>query len=367
MKRMLYGLLALTLALLLAGCAQKAEVVEAPELLEPVGVKVDTAVVERGDLFTLSSYEGSLVAAAEELSFEIDGQIKNVFVWPGKHVEAGDVLFELDQEPLEERMASLSRQIDYIESNGVYDDAAAEIDLELLEMRLEKLRGDGADETALELAQLDIEQARLDLKQAQETRALSLSSLKEELKIISADYGRNLLVAPFSGHVFYLNALTEGTSVQADKTVAYIANPDDITLTISDYLSENKLARADYYALIGGKRYEIEHEPMTLQEMTSILLSSRSLPTHFRVTGPAEDMADIGAGQYAVVCLESGRIEDALFIPMLALYTAGNERYVYVQTDEGRERRTVTVGATNGLNAQILDGLAEGEIVYVKE
>ena len=52
---------------------------------------------------------------------------------------------------------------------------------------------------------------------------------------------------------------------------------------------------------------------------------------------------------------------------MLALYTAGNERYVYVQTDEGRERRTVTVGATNGLNAQILDGLAEGEIVYVKE
>ena len=97
MKRMLYGLLALTLALLLAGCAQKAEVVEAPELLEPVGVKVDTAVVERGDLFTLSSYEGSLVAAAEELSFEIDGQIKNVFVWPGKHVEAGDVLFELER------------------------------------------------------------------------------------------------------------------------------------------------------------------------------------------------------------------------------------------------------------------------------
>ncbi|MBO4298605.1 MAG: biotin/lipoyl-binding protein [Clostridia bacterium] len=367
MKRMLYGLPALVLALLLGGCAQETAVQEAPALLEPVGVKVDTAVVERSDLYTVSAYEGSLVAAAEELYFEIDGRIGNVYVWPGKWVEAGDVLFELDQTDLEERITSLNRQIDYIEANGVYDDAAAEIDIELLQIKLEKLRGEGAGETAIELAELDIEEARQNLRQAQETRALSASSLREELKLISADYGRNQLTAPFSGHVFYLSEIREGTQVQADKTVAYIANPNDMTLVISDYLSENKLARANYYALIGSKRYEIAHEPMTLQEMTSIILSGNSLPTRFRVVGPEEDLSDICAGQYAVVCLESGRIEDALHIPMGALYTAGSERYVYVQTEDGRERRTVRVGATNGLDAQIVEGLAEGEIVYVKE
>ena len=368
MKRLLFGLLAALLALApLTGCTRQDAIQQPPELLEPVGVKVDTAVVTRSDLYKTSVYEGSLVAKAEELSFEIDGRISEVFVWPGKWVEEGELLFTLDQTALEERMAALRRQIDYIEGNGAYDDAAAEIDIELLQMRLEKLRADGADEKTLALAEMDVEQARLDLKQAQELRALSSSSLKEELKLLSADYGRNELRAPFSGNVFYLGTLVEGTAVQADKTVAYIANPDDLTLTISDYLSENKLAYSDYYALIGGKRYELTHVPMTLKEMTSILLSSRSLPTHFRVSGPEEDLPDVSAGMYAVVCLEGGKVEDALIIPMGALYSAGGERYVYVQTENGRERRTVTVGVTNGLDAQITEGLTEGEIVYVKE
>ena len=173
--------------------------------------------------------------------------------------------------------------------------------------------------------------------------------------------------APFAGNVFYLGNVVEGTSVQADKTVAYIANPNDLTLVISDYISENKLAHAVWYALVGGKRYELEHEPMTLKEMTSILLSGRSLPTRFRVVGPEEDMDELAAGLYAAVCLENGRVEDALIVPMGALYSAGGERYVYVQTENGRERRTVTVGVTNGLDAQITEGLSEGEIVYVKE
>ena len=125
MKRMLYAL-ALTAALTLAGCASPAEAPEVPDLLEPVGVKVDTAEVVRGSLYKTTAYEGSLVAAAEELSFEIDGRISEVHVWPGKWVEEGELLFELDQTALEERMASLQRQLEYIEANGAYDDAAAE-------------------------------------------------------------------------------------------------------------------------------------------------------------------------------------------------------------------------------------------------
>ena len=367
-KKTLTALLAALLALSLPGCALRPDAQSVPALIEPVGVKVDTAVATRGTLYTTSAYEGSLVAAAEELSFEIDGKIGEVNVWPGKWVEEGELLFSLDQSELGKRIASLERQLDYVESNGAYDDAAAEIDIELLDMRLEKLVADGADGKAIDLARLDLEQARLDLRQAKELRALSADSMREELKLLRADYGRNELRAPFPGHVFYLETLVEGTSVQANKTVAYIANPDDLTLTISTYLGENKLARATYYALIGGKKYEIEHVPMTLQEMTSILLSSRSLPTHFRVTGPAEDLGEVSAGQYAAVCLETGRVEDALLIPMGALYYASGERYVYVQTEDGgRERRTVTMGLTNGLDAQITEGLAEGEIVYVKE
>ena len=368
MKKTLSVLLAALLAASLSACAPRQDAASAPALMEPVGVKVDTAVATRGTLYTAAAYEGSVVAAAEELSFEIDGTIGQVNVWPGKWVEAGELLFSLDQTELGKRIASLERQLEYLEANGAYDDAAAEIDIELMDLRLEALIAENADEKTLDLARLDLEQARLDLRQAQELRALSADSTRQELRLLKADYGRNELRAPFSGHVFYLESLVEGTQVQANKAVAYIANPEDLTLTVSTYLSENKLARAVCYALIGGKRYEIEHIPMTMQEMTSILLSSRALPTHFRVTGPAEDLPEVSAGMYAEVCLETGRMEDALLIPMGALYYASGERYVYVQTaDGGRERRTVTMGLTNGLEAQITEGLAEGEIVYVKE
>ena len=367
MKRMLCGA-AVLLAVLLAGCARQSAPQEVPELLEPVGVKVDTAVVTRADLYTTTVYEGSVVAAAEELSFSIDGKISVVNVWPGKWVEEGDLLFILDQTALEKNMASLQRQIDYMKANGVYDDAAAEMDIELLEMKREKLRGDGADEQALALADLDIEEARQALRQAQEMRALSLSALQEQLKTISADYGRNELRAPFTGNVFYLGNLVEGTSVQADKTVAYIANPDDLTLVITSYLNTDRLIPGSYYALIGGKRYEIEPQPMSMQEMTALLLAGETLPTRFRIVGPEEDLGEVTAGLYAVVCVEGSRVEDALVVPMGALYSAGSERYVYVQTEDGgRERRAVTVGRNNRLDVQILEGLSEGEVVYVKE
>jgi len=365
MKRMLYGLLAA--ALLLAGCAQQ-PADEPPALLEPVGVKTDTAVVTRGDLYTVSVYDGSIIAAAEELRFDIDGKISRVSVWPGKWVEAGELLFELDQTQVEKRMEALRRQIDYATTDGAYNDAAADIDIELLERRLEKLRSSGeADEQTVALARLDVEQAKLDLKQAQEMRSLSISALQEELNLLEAEYGRNTIVAPFSGNVFYLDSLVEGTSVQAEKTVAYIANPNDLTMVISTYMAENRLQTSNYYALIGDKRYEVAYEPMSREEMTSILLSGESLPTRFRVVGPEEDLDGVKAGMYAALCVESGRVEDALYVPMGALYSSAGERYVYVQTEDGRERRTVSVGLSNGIDMQITDGLAEGEIVFVKE
>ncbi len=365
MKRLLC--LALAAALLLCGCAPRQETEEAPELLEPVGAKSDTAVVTRGDLYTLTMAEGSIVAAAEELSFEIDGTIGVIHVWPGKWVEEGEALMELDQTSLKERMDQLERQIEYANVNGAYDDALAEADIEMLELTLSRLRANGqADRRSIELAELNVTEARQNLRQAQELRALSTSILKEEYDQLAADYGRNVLRAPFAGNVFSQN-LTEGTSVQAEKTVAYIADPTDLTMVVSEYVSDAKLAAGRYYALIGGREYELEYEPMTREEMSAIILSGQSLTTRFRVVGPEDALSEVHAGEYAVLCVESGRINDVLMVPAGALYSSAGGRYVYVQTENGRERRDVDIGRTNGLMTEITGGLAEGDIVYVKE
>ena len=54
---------------------------------------------------------------------------------------------------------------------------------------------------------------------------------------------------------------------------------------------------------------------------------------------------------------------DVLQIPLSALFRTGNAWAVFV-IEEGRaQRRTVKVGKLNGISAQIVEGLVEGESV----
>ena len=54
-------------------------------------------------------------------------------------------------------------------------------------------------------------------------------------------------------------------------------------------------------------------------------------------------------------------------VPFNALYRDEKGRYVYKIVDGERVRCNVTVGITNDVEAEILEGLREGDVVYVKE
>ncbi len=359
-------LLCAALALVLTGCATK-QSEPVPELLKPIGAKTDTAEVVRGELYTTTMYEGSVEARTEELSFEINGTIGTMNVYLGKWVEEGDILMELDQTARKEQMENLQAQIDYIEANGEYDDAIANVGIDFLKVDMEELIANGRSQWRRDLKQLEIDEAEMALQQAQELRALSVEELQAQLDVLNEDLGRNTIVAPCSGHVYYDPGLRVGSTVLAQKAVLYITDPNDLRFTIPNYVGEMELASSRYYALIGGQRCEVEYIPLEREEMSSILLSGSRLPTHFRVTGPEEALEKISAGESGAFCMEKGYIADALLIPVGALHNSSGELYVYVITDEGQEKRVVSIGGRNGIVVQILDGLEEGELVYVRE
>ena len=88
-------ILALVLALgCFAGC--QSENSAAPELLEPVGVRMDTAEVQYGDIYTIKVFGGSVVPYVEDLDFQVDGYLGEVLVNIGDTVEAGQPLVRLD-------------------------------------------------------------------------------------------------------------------------------------------------------------------------------------------------------------------------------------------------------------------------------
>ena len=82
-KKTLSAVLVAALLLLpLSGCGgMKAP--EAPELLEPKGVTLDTAAVRRGLIQTVTAYEGLVLPAVRELSFTVSGVMTGVNVCAG--------------------------------------------------------------------------------------------------------------------------------------------------------------------------------------------------------------------------------------------------------------------------------------------
>jgi multidrug efflux pump subunit AcrA (membrane-fusion protein) len=59
-------------------------------------------------------------------------------------------------------------------------------------------------------------------------------------------------------------------------------------------------------------------------------------------------------------------VPQAVTVPINAVKTEGAESFVYLITEDGTQmRKTVKVGIKTTSAAQIIDGLEEGDIVYV--
>jgi len=102
---------------------------------------------------------------------------------------------------------------------------------------------------------------------------------------------------------------------------------------------------------------------MDEQEYLSKVLAGEVMNTYFML----EDTATVKAGQHVVLKLLDDYKQDVLVVPVNAIYRDERGDYVYRVADGQRTRQDVTVGITTDLEAEILEGLEEGAIVYVQE
>jgi multidrug efflux pump subunit AcrA (membrane-fusion protein) len=87
------------------------------------------------------------------------------------------------------------------------------------------------------------------------------------------------------------------------------------------------------------------------------------LPVFFEI----DNTGEIIPGSVVEVYLHSGAIESALVIPVTALIEEQGKFYAYVQTaGESFEKRELTLGATDGIAVQVLNGIQKDERVVIK-
>jgi len=359
-KRIL--ILGLLCAAIFAGCAGKP--VTAPPLREPIGIRQDKAVAYIGDIYDVEQFDSAVVPYVQELSFEMDGTVKNVHFYPGMEVKKGDLLVELDMSEVEVQAQLLEEELEHNRKTAAYEDTTAQLDIALLQVELKELRAQGASATDIKLKENEIARKQAALRQTQQLRELDTQARQEELKKLNTALERDALYAPFSGQILYSDALSAGTQVKAYDPIVFLADNTKLQLC-GEYIKPIQLERADLVvAHIGDTQYEIAEAAMK-EEQNAALAAGKDPETRFDFLTPESLEGRVEAGEYAAILVYTEYIRDALLIPRDAVQKDAAGSYVYVEEDGSRVRRQVELGkVTDGL-AQIKAGLQEGEIVYV--
>lgn len=368
-KRILSGLIIGALLTGIAGCSAKEEAVPVPELIDPVGVDVDTAVVKKMDLSSINSYQGEVIPDMKGVYFANSGQVGAVKVEIGDRVKKGQLLATLSgsETSVKELKSDLSAQLDEnTELNESAKSKIAQMGIELKKIKKQRAKAKTAKEKSnLKKQQIakeeEIKTEKLRLKMQKQTQNQHIRELKSDIQSAMKTSKMNKLYAPVNGEVITKN-LAPGDFVTGGVSVLTIADMDK-TKIYTEYIGSSVLEKASgYVATINGKQYPVTVEE---QEISQLEIEMGNLPTGTYFNYKKDN--NVSVGDSVVLEFYNNATDDALVIPTNAVYKEKSERYVYRMDGDARKKVIVTTGTVTDAYTQILTGLKEGDVVYVQD
>lgn len=298
---------------------------------ESAPVKVITMLVEPRELkdkinlpAVIESFENLWVKS------EVSGQVVDIPVREGQFVKKGQLLVKLDERDYKLRLES-------IEAN--YE--LALLDNERISNLAEKRIAAASD---------------LDKINAQ------LKTLKSQLNESKLALERTNIKAPISGRLNEIEAKI-GDWMGVDKPVAQILQIGNVKVTVgipeSDVADVFDMEGADITieALgnrsVKGKKVFLSRSPGNLARLYNLELvvpnpDGRILP-----------------GMFARVEIIKGIYEDAIVVPLYAVITKQDEKFVYVEKDGRVEKRNVELGLISGWEILVINGLEAGDHLII--
>jgi RND family efflux transporter MFP subunit len=262
-----------------------------------------------------------------------------------------EIKAEYDQAVANVEYCSSYTDLEKQEIEATYE--IAKIDLAQKEEAYNTLdENDGLDPDQLTLLQAKLDNAQIQLESAQE----KLDGMT--------------LVAPIDGTVSAVNG--QVGDIVSTNTFITIVNMDPMTITA--YIDENDLDIVE----VGEPATIVFDSFPNVTLIGTVALINPELQTmdQYNVVEVTINVDNYDAlmdkvmpiGMSATVEIIQDSIEDALMVPVESLYALDDEGSYGVLVADGSENGTmtpVTVGLTNGTFIQILDGLEEGDTIYV--
>jgi HlyD family secretion protein len=361
----------------------------------PRPVPVDLGAVTRGTVRVTVGDEGrTRVKEIYVVSAPITGRARRIEIHVGDPVVADETLLATIQETqptfLDVRSKSKAqaevKAAEAAKALAQAEVARAKAELEFARTDLNRARSLAArgniSQRALDRAELEVKTREAALATAEASLRVRIFEFETALAaLIEPGQGAALadvetrccvkVLAPVNGRVLRVLHESEGV-VEAGTPLIEIGDPRELEVEV-DLLS------SDAVNVVEGAEVEIVRwggdetlagrvrrvEPYGFTKVSALGIEEQRVNVIIDFTDPPERWRPLGHGYRVETRIVVWRGDGVLKLPLSALFRDGDAWAVFV-LDDGRARlRHVDLGRTNSLEAQVLDGLEEGEQVVL--
>lgn len=324
-----------------------------------------TATVQRTDLENAVLATGVLQALKQvEVGAQVSGQLKSLKVVLGQTVKKGDWLAEIDPVISQNTLAQEQAKLENLQAQKL----AKEVRVKQAELtwarQREMLAQDAAPRQDMESADAELRALRAD--------GVSLDAQIRQQKLAMASAQTNLsytrIVAPIDGDVVSISTLEGQTVVAAFQVPTLMKLADLSTMTVKAQVSEADVVRVRagqpvYFTILGDPDKRYYGTLRAVQPSPEKINNAVFFNALFDVPNPDRTLRVDMTAQVAIML---GEAKQALTVPLTALGARdkdGRQEVRVLKPDQTVEKRRVRVGITNNFQAQVLEGLKEGDNV----
>jgi len=342
----LAGIICLVLARTVVGRAP------APRPSAPAATPVVAARVRRADMPVYLTGLGTVTALnTVTVRAQVDGQLVSVDYKEGQEVRAGQVLAQIDPRPFQVQLEQAEAQ----QAKDAATLANARVDLRRYQALIEQ--------DAVPRQQLDTQQATVDQLEA----TLASDRAQIDSARLNLTYAR--VTAPIAGRIG-LRLVDPGNIIHAADPTGLAVITERKPIAVVFAIPQDRLAEVQQQ-LASGQHPIVD----AFDRELSSELGSGTLSAVDSQIDPATGTVKLKAAfanehdllfpnQFVNARLKLRELTNALLVPAAAVQRGPQKTYVYVVgADKRVESRDVTVAMTEGDDAAIASGIADGEVV----
>jgi macrolide-specific efflux system membrane fusion protein len=303
-----------------------------------------------------------------DVGTQVSGQLQKIYVDYGDTVKKGQLLAEIDPTVYQAKVGTDEAQLVNLRAQVAEKQAQKTLAEQQFQRQKELLAAHATSQDSYDsaAATLKVTTAQIDQLQAQ------IKETESQLSGDQANLGYTKIYAPMSGTVVNVVA-RQGQTLNANQTAPVILRIADLdTMTVWTQVSEAdapklRIGMPAYFTTLGEpdhRRYGKLRQILPTPEVVNNVVLYDSL---FDVPNPDHDLLPQMSAQVFFVVAEAKHVP---IVPMAALrpvpHAARPDQYTAEVLVNGKPvQRTLTVGVTNRLSAEVKSGLEPGDEVIL--